>query len=201
MQLAPTATTLPLTQGITCFVAWIAFSAKSPLMVIVLMFSVAVPVLVRVTFFAELVVPTAKAFHFSEVGVRVTIGPPPLLGFTVRLTVVVAVKLPDVPVIVTVDVPVAAVALAVSVSVLVVLVGFGLNPAVTPLGKPEAARVTLPLNPSCGLTVIVLVPLAPPCWMVTLVGEADSVKDGPAGVVRALIRPDPFGLPHPVAKS
>jgi hypothetical protein len=56
-------------------------------------------------------------------------------AFTVRLSVVVFVSVPDVPVIVTVTVPVAAVALAVKVSVLLKLPwsGLGLNPAVTPL--------------------------------------------------------------------
>ncbi len=72
---------------------------------------------------------------------------------------VVAVKLPDVPVIVTVDVPVAAVALAVSVSVLVEVVGFGLNPAVTPLGRPEALKRDTALKPFDAVTVIVLAPL------------------------------------------
>ena len=68
-------------------------------------------------------------------------------GITVRPSVVVRVKLPDVPVIVTVTVPVAAVALAVRVSVPLVVAGFGLNAAVTPLGKPEAETVTFPLKP------------------------------------------------------
>ena len=98
---------------------------------------------------------------------------------TVRLRVVVLVKLPDVPVIVTVTVPVAAVELAVKVKVLVEVVGFGLKPAVTPLGSPDAERVTLPLKPPTGVTVMVLVPLLP--WvMVTLLGFADSEKFGPA---------------------
>lgn len=68
-------------------------------------------------------------------------------AFTVRANVVVATKLPEVPVMVTVFVPVVAVVLAVSVSVLVPLVLVGLNDAVTPLGSPDAARLTLPVNP------------------------------------------------------
>jgi hypothetical protein len=44
-------------------------------------------------------------------------------------------------------VPMVAVPLAVSVNVLAVLAGFGVNDAVTPLGKPEADKLTLPLNP------------------------------------------------------
>ena len=80
---------------------------------------------------------------------------------TVRLMGVVCVKLPLVPVTVTVAVPVAAVLLALSVRVLVLVVLEGLNEAVTPLGNPEAERLTLPLKPLMGLTVIVLVPLLP----------------------------------------
>jgi hypothetical protein len=120
------------------------------------------------------VVPTTVLPNTSDVGDSVTTGP---LAVTVRVTVVVAVKLPDVPVIVTVEVPVAAVALAVSVNVLVEVVGFGLNPAVTPLGIPEADNVTLPLKPFDGTTVIVLVPRFP--WlMVRVLGTAVSVKFG-----------------------
>jgi hypothetical protein len=83
------------------------------------------------------------------------------LAFTVRVSVVDACRLPEVPVIVTVEVPVVAVPLAVRVNVLVEVVGFGLNCAVTPLGRPDAASVTLPLNPPMSVTVMVLVPLPP----------------------------------------
>jgi hypothetical protein len=62
---------------------------------------------------------------------------------------------------VTVAVPVLAVLLAVKVKVLVVLALLGLNDALTPLGKPEADKLTLLLNPFWGVMVIVLVPLAP----------------------------------------
>ena len=83
-------------------------------------------------------------------------------------------RVPEVPVRVTVTVPVVAVGLAVSVSVLVVVVGFGLKAAVTPLGNPEADRVTLLVKPFSGETVIVLEPVLP--WVtVTLLGEADRV--------------------------
>jgi hypothetical protein len=87
--------------------------------------------------------------------------------------VVVCVWLPDVPVTVIVAVPVVAVALAASVNVLVVVVGFVLNEAVTPLGRPDADKVTLPLKPLDGVMVIVLVPLLP-CTTVRLFGEADT---------------------------
>jgi len=93
---------------------------------------------------------------------------------TVRVIVVVFVELPDVPVIVTVAVPVLAVLLAVSVIMLVLVVLLGLKDAVTPLGRPEAVKLTLPLNPFCGVTVIVLVPLLP-CMTLKLFGDAERV--------------------------
>jgi len=88
--------------------------------------------------------------------------------------VVVFVKPPEIPVTVTVIVPVAAVLLAVSVNVVVLAVLLGLNDAVTPLGKPDADRLTLLLKPFCGVTVMVLEPLAP-CVIVKLLGDAESV--------------------------
>jgi len=90
------------------------------------------------------------------------------------LIVVVLVKAPDVPVTVTVAVPVVAVLLAVNVNVLVVAVLLGLNDAVTPLGRPDADKLTLPLKPFCGVTVMVLAPLAP-CMIVKLFGDAERV--------------------------
>ena len=89
-----------------------------------------------------------------------------------RETVVVLVKLPDMPVTVTVAAPVAAVLLAVSVNVLVLAVLLGLNDAVTPLGRPDADKLTLPVKPFCGVTVMVLAPLAP-CTIVKLFGDAE----------------------------
>jgi hypothetical protein len=62
---------------------------------------------------------------------------------------------------VTVAAPVVAVLLAVSVKVLVPVVLAGLKLAVTPLGRPEAERLTELLKPFTGVTVIVLVPLPP----------------------------------------
>ena len=74
---------------------------------------------------------------------------------------------PEVPVTVTVDVPVAAVADAVSVNVEVALpfaggvTGFVENPAVTPLGKPDALNVVAELKLFWLVMVTVLVPLPP----------------------------------------
>jgi hypothetical protein len=79
-----------------------------------------------------------------------------------------------VPVIVTVAVPMAAVLLVVNVNLLVVVAGFELNDALTPLGRPEADKVTPPLKPFCGVTVIVLEPLAPRV-RVKLLGDAERV--------------------------
>jgi hypothetical protein len=65
-------------------------------------------------------------------------------------------------VIVTVDVPVVAVPLAVNVKVLEEVAGFVPNAAVTPLGTPDADKVTLPAKPFDRVMVIVLVPALPP---------------------------------------
>jgi hypothetical protein len=93
---------------------------------------------------------------------------------TVRLTVVVLIKPATEAVTVTVTVPVAAVLLAASVNVLVLAVLLGLNDAVTPLGRPDADKLTLLLKPFCGVTVMVLVLLVP-CVIVKLLGDAESV--------------------------
>jgi hypothetical protein len=82
-------------------------------------------------------------------------------ALTVSETVAVLVNVPDVPVTVIVAVPVLAVLLAVRVSVLVLVALLGLNEAVTPVGMPVAAKLTLLLKPFSGFTVIVLLPLAP----------------------------------------
>ncbi len=95
-------------------------------------------------------------------------------GVTVRVIAVVCVKAPDVPVIVAVTVPAVAALPTASVNVLVVVVELGLNDALTPLGSPDAEKLTPPLKPFWGETVIVLVPL-PPWVMLTLLGDAESV--------------------------
>lgn len=96
---------------------------------------------------------------------------------TVTKTVVVAVKLPEVPVTVAVTLfPVVAELLALSVRVLEAVAGFGLKDAVTPLGSPDADKVTPLLKPFCGVTVIVLVPEAP--WAMLTLFDAESVYVG-----------------------
>ena len=59
----------------------------------------------------------------------------------------------EVPVIVTALAPVVAVALAVNVTVVPVAELVGLNDAVTPLGRPDAEKLTLPLKPFVSVTL------------------------------------------------
>jgi hypothetical protein len=120
-------------------------------------------------------------------------------AITVRETVVVFVKLPEVPVMVTVAGPATAVLAADSVKVLVLVAGLGLKAAVTPFGKPVADKVTVPLKPFCGVTVMVLVPLAP-CVTVTLAGEDESEKFDPKDG-QLFTRLAALTLPIPEAKS
>lgn len=94
-----------------------------------------------------------------------------------RLIVVVIVRLPEVPVTVTVDVVSAAELAAVNVSVLALVVLAGLKAAVTPVGRPEALRATVPLNPYSGFTVMTLVAVAAGATL-TLVGDAERVNVG-----------------------
>ena len=77
----------------------------------------------------------------------------------------------------------------------------GLKPTVTPVGWPVADKEMAESNPPVTVLVIVEVPELP-CATETEAGEAERLKPGvdelPAS---ALIRPAPFGLPQPVAKS
>lgn len=76
-----------------------------------------------------------------------------------------------------------------------------MKPTVTPLGCPLADSVIVELNPPVTVLVIVELPTFPGPT-VTDEGDADKLNPGldelPAS---AAIRPAPFGLPHPVAKS
>lgn len=107
---------------------------------------------------------------------------------TVRLIVVVCVKLPDVPVMVSVTGPPAtAELLAVNVTMQEVVAGSGSNDALTPVGKVEVtARFTLPAKPFVGFTVMVLVLLLPRATL-TLFGDADKVKFGVPVTVRPIV--------------
>jgi hypothetical protein len=118
---------------------------------------------------------------------------------TETVSVVVLLRLPEVPVTVIVNVPIVAPLLAVSVSVVEVWELVGVKEAVTPLGNPEARKLTLPLNPFHGVTITAVVPL-PPCPTLTLLAEVESVK---VGLVpgQLLTRLAAFTEPMPVAKS
>jgi len=70
----------------------------------------------------------------------------------VSANVVEAVAAPEVPVIVIFEVPAVAVPAVVSVITVLYVVGLGEKVAVTPLGKPEAVNVTLPVKPYCPCT-------------------------------------------------
>jgi len=149
-------------------------------------------------------VPEWPGFTLIEVGdalmLKSGLGP-----VTVRLTVVVCVTLPPVPVTVIVYVP--GVVVDPTVMVIVELpepgaaIDVGLKPTVTPDGWPLADRPMAESKPPETAVVIVDVPLLP-CATETEVGEAEIVKLGLADAgARALIRLAPFGLPQPLSKS
>ena len=80
------------------------------------------------------------------------------------------------PVMVRVYCPGAAELLVVSVNALFAVAGFGEKDAVTPFGRPDTARFTLPLNPYCGYTATYVVPEAP--WA-TARDPGERIKLGP----------------------
>ena len=82
-------------------------------------------------------------------------------AFTVSVRLVVRVSVPEVPLTVNVTVPVAALPAAVSVRVLAEVALGGLKLAVTPEGRPEIDKFTLPLKPLIGFTAMVLLPMVP----------------------------------------
>ena len=117
---------------------------------------------------------------------------------TARVSVVEFVKLPEVPLIVRVTFPVAAVLVAVRVKTLDVVAGFGLNDAVTPAGRPDTDKPTLPPKPFSSLMVMVVVTLVPSVSV--KLGGPESVKPGVL-FGQLLTRFAAFILPMPVAKS
>lgn len=98
---------------------------------------------------------------------------------TPTFSAAVALVLPDVPVTVTANFPVVAVLPAVRESVVLVVLLVGLNVAVTPVGKPAIVKVTVPVKPPEGVTLIVLVPAAPPRLSDREGGVAESVNAPP----------------------
>src|SRR5580700_9837565 len=105
----------------------------------------------------------------------------PVAALTTKVTVAVCVMLPEVPVIVTEAKPVAAALLAAKVIVLVVAVWGELNVAETPLGKPEAESLTIPLKPFTSLMVIVALSVEP--WLTKTLLGAVMVNPGRATVM------------------
>ena len=107
---------------------------------------------------------------------------------TVRLTIVVCVKLPDVPVIVTPMVIGEAELVAEIVSLLVPVLLIAPNVADRPLGSPGGVKVTvLGLKLPVGLIVMVVDALDPGAT-VTLLGDEERLKSG-AVVVPVTVTP------------
>ena len=97
--------------------------------------------------------------------------------------------------------PTATVPVADRVKRLLAVAGFVPKLAVTPLGRPEAAKFTLPLNPFNGWSVTVVEPDAP-CRKARLAGEAERVKLGCVeDVGQLLTKLAALTVPMPVAKS
>jgi hypothetical protein len=94
---------------------------------------------------------------------------------TVRLAVMLTLKVPDVPTIVIWVLPVEAAVLAVNVRIVLLVELLGANVPLTPAGRPEAEKLTLEENPFAGRTVTVLCTRAP-CFSV--IGETESEKPG-----------------------
>jgi hypothetical protein len=141
--------------------------------------------------------------RYPEVGETEMLKLPAATVVTVSETVVVSVVLPDVPVTVMLYVPATAdeATVRVMVEFPAPVIEVGLKATVTPEGWPDADNVTGESNPSLTVLVMMEVPELP-CATETEPGEAERLNPGvdelPAS---ALIRPDPFGLPQPVAKS
>ena len=100
------------------------------------------------------------------------------LATTVRLRVVVSIKAPAVPVMVTTVAPTVARGVAVKAIVPAPVTGLVPKFAVTPFGRIELVRVTLPVNPPDGVTVTALTLLVVPWLTLRLDGETDTVKLG-----------------------
>jgi len=93
---------------------------------------------------------------------------------------------PDLPRTLTLKVPVVAELPTVSVTVLLEVEGLGLKEAVTPVGRLDAEKVTLPVKPFVGWMVIVLVPVLPRATL-RLLGDAERLKFGPGVTARAIV--------------
>jgi hypothetical protein len=91
--------------------------------------------------------------------------------------VVALVSAPEVPFTIAVYVPGVTVLLALKVREVLAVVLDGLKAAVNPVGKPDTAKLTLPLNPFEPATLMVLLPL-PVRATVRLLGDDERLKLG-----------------------
>lgn len=105
---------------------------------------------------------------------------------TVSAMVEVAVSEPETPVMVIVDVPMLAAQPAVSVRTLPPVTGLAPKTAVTPLGRPDTASVTLPVNGLMSVTVMVSALPLPPSAIARADTEGLSVK--PPSVLVTTVR-------------
>jgi hypothetical protein len=121
--------------------------------------------------------PLSKDEFDGVTAIESSVGPLELS--TVRLVVVLCVRLPLVPVMVSVNVPVgvAGAVVTVIVEVPAPATEVGLNVAVAPVGNPLTENVTVPLDAFTAATAGVYVVLEP--WVTDRVaGEFDIVKSG-----------------------
>lgn len=96
----------------------------------------------------------------------------------VRLILTECDSVPDLPLTLTLNVPVVAELLTVNVNVLPEVEEFGLKVAVTPAGRLDAEKLTVPVKPRIALTVIVDVPVLPRVTL-RLLGDSERLKFGP----------------------
>ncbi|PYU71580.1 MAG: hypothetical protein DMG49_09160 [Acidobacteria bacterium] len=96
-----------------------------------------------------------------------------------RLTLTECDRLPDLPLTLTLKVPVVAELPTVSVTVLLEVEGLGLKEAVTPVGRLDEEKETVPVvKPFVGWMVTVDVPMLPRATL-RLLGDAERLKFGP----------------------
>jgi hypothetical protein len=112
---------------------------------------------------------------------------------TVRVSGAMATIDPERPLTVNVAVPGPAVLLAVSFNVLLLVAGFGVNDAEMPDGRSETDKFTLPLNPNCGITMMVEFRVVPGLRLISL-GASEIPKFG--ALIVSVIGIDALRLPE-----
>ena len=117
-----------------------------------------------------------------------------------RVTVVVCVTPPPVPVTMILWVPAGTLLPTLIVIVEVPEPGAGMVLGLKLASLVLADKVIAELKPFSAVAVIVTVPELPGAIVIEL-GDALRVNVGAGELARALIRPSVFGLPHPLAKS